>query len=118
MNLDHILLILAVYVLACARLTRLVNADTILDPIRVRITQASRNPDASDAEKRRWATFDYWLSCPWCVGFWICLACAYLPTHLIGWPWWAIFPTALAASHLIGVAAALADTEDIEVTNQ
>lgn len=118
MTLGHTLLILAIYVLACARLTRLLNADTIADPLRIWITRRSRNPDTTDTARRRWAILDYWLGCPWCVGWWICLAAAYLPARLIGWPWWTIFPLALAASHLVGIAAVLADTEDIEVINE
>lgn len=131
MSIGHTLLVLVVYVLACARLTRLVNADTIFDPIRVWVTgriklaedhetaeyRSQRARDAATTSKRRWTALSYQLGCPWCIGFWICLACAYLPVHLVGWPWWAVFPLGLAASHLVGVAAVLADTEDIEVTD-
>ena len=117
-SLGWTLLTLVVYVLACARLTRLINADTIVDPIRLAIERRARDTRASTPERARWSTFMYFTQCPWCVGFWLCLASAYLPVHLIGWPWWALFPVALAASHLVGVFAFAADTEDIEVLEE
>jgi hypothetical protein len=110
----HTLLILAVYVLACARLTRILNGDTILDPVRLWIAGRSLDLDRSASEKQRWGKLLYWVECPWCAGLWICLLSAYLPVWLIGWPWWALFPVGLAASHLIGVFAFTANTDDIE----
>lgn len=115
MSLGWALLILAIYVLATARLTRLINSDTILDGPRLAIERRARNTDASETERRRWAALSYWAGCPWCAGLWICLASAYLPTHLIGLPWWSVFPLGLAASYLIGIAAPLADDEDVTV---
>ena len=111
----YTVLILVIYVLAAARLTRLVNADTVLDGPRLAIARRARDTAASGPERRRWTTSLYFVQCPWCVGFWICLFSAYLPVHLVRWPWWALVPVALAASHLIGVFAFAADTEEIEV---
>lgn len=111
----YTLLILAIYVLACARLTRLLNADTILNPIHLWVAGRKLDPDRSASEQERWGKLLYWMECPWCVGLWICVAAAYLPVWLIGWPWWMFVPVGLAASHLVGVFAFAANDEDIKV---
>lgn len=118
MGLGMVVLVLLLYALSVARLTRLVNADTITDPVRLYVARRARDTgDRSDAERARWATLSYFLSCPWCVGFWLALALAYVPTRLVGWPAWALVPVALAASHLTGVFAFAADTEDIAIAD-
>jgi hypothetical protein len=108
-------LTLAIYVLACARVTRLINSDTILDPLTVWLAGRARNDEASRSERRRWGTVLYFVECPWCVGMWVCLASGYVPVHLVGWPTWTLIPVGLAASHLVGVFAFAADTEDVTV---
>lgn len=124
-------IVLTVYALAVARLTRLINADTILDKPRLAIITRARasRMDANEAralgqdvratllERRaqRWATFNYFIQCPWCVGMWVGLLTAIVPVHLLDWPWWTWLPVALATSHLVGVCARFADTEEIEV---
>lgn len=130
-SLGHAVLILILYALAVARLTRLVNADAVFDPIRLRVigranaahaavTEASGLGQVARADMlggglRRWNAAVYFIGCPWCVGFWLSLATAILPVLVIGWAWWALFPVALATSHLIGVFAFAADTEDVEI---
>lgn len=126
------LTILAIYVLALARLTRLINADTILDRPRLSIEarrrevetivdreiELGRDPETVaywQRREHRWATAFYFVQCPWCVGMWLALASAWLPVRLLSWPWWASLPVALAASHLIGVCARFADTEEITI---
>ncbi len=125
------LIVLGVYTLAVMRLTRLINADTILDRPRLAIIARARLARAEAVEAsergqaarsvlyqsraRRWATVVYWVRCPWCVSMWIALASAALPVWVLGWPWWALLPVALAASHVTGVFARWADTEEIEV---
>jgi hypothetical protein len=124
-------IIAVVYVLALMRLTRLINADTILDRPRLAIITRARASrlDANEAralgqdvrakllERRaqRWATFNYFVQCPWCVGMWLALGTAWLPlwfadNHVVQF-----FGVALATSHLIGVCARFADTEEIDV---
>lgn len=117
MSLGYVILILTIYVLAIARVTRLVNADTILDAPRLAIARRAHSDDSSPTERRRWTTLLYFVQCPWCVGMWIALATAILPVLIVGWPWWAFLPTALATSHLVGVCARWADTEDISIEN-
>lgn len=99
------LLILVVYPLAVARLTRLVNHDTILDPLRI---AAARVFGLDSAVL-------YFLGCPWCVGMWLSLATAILPTLVLGLPWWWFILIGLATSHLVGLAAPLAADEDMDM---
>jgi hypothetical protein len=131
MSLGCTILVLTIYTLAVARLTRLINADTILDKPRVWLAGRSQTAvlvaqeaethgqtereRVSRAAARRWATAVYFVQCPWCVGMWVALAAAYLPVRLIGWPWWSVIPVALAASHLVGLSARFADTEDMSI---
>lgn len=124
------LLILAIYVLAVARLTRLINADTILDRPRVAIAAKAHDYQnilaarraTEDAPKtiaywegcaRRWSTALYFVQCPWCVGLWLTLATAWIPLWYSCNPVARYVGVALAASHLIGVFAFAAHTEDV-----
>ncbi|QFP94629.1 hypothetical protein I5G59_gp09 [Mycobacterium phage LilMcDreamy] len=125
------LIVLGIYVLAIMRLTRLINADTILDRPRAAIITRARasRMDANEARAlgqdvratllarraQRWATLTYFIQCPWCVGMWLSLLTAIAPVLVLHWPWWAFVPIALATSHLIGVCARFADTEEIDV---
>lgn len=127
----HAVLVLIIYVLAVMRITRLINADTITGFIRVYLATKVREAtlDANEAaahgqtaraaqahaREQRWATAFEFIQCPWCVGWWVALAGALVPVWWIGWPWWAIFGVAAAASHLVGVCARFADTEEIEI---
>lgn len=104
MSLGYTILVLVVYVLAVARVTRLINFDSVLDPVRVAVARVF-GPGSKIV---------YFLGCPWCVGWWAALVGAAGPVMVIGWPWWATLPIALAASHLVGVAAALSAGDEIE----
>lgn len=132
MSLGHSILVLVVWVLAVARVTRLVNFDVVADPVRVWVAGRAAQAQAAGAEaaaaghtttaaahvrrEGRWNTAAYLLGCPWCVGFWVALCTVWVPVALIGWPWWSGLGVALACSHLVGVAAPLADGgEDIAV---
>lgn len=125
-------LILVVYVLAVMRLVRLVNYDTVLDPLRVwiaRRAQAAKSAadEANDAGQpimaqahsrrmARWNTLSYFLGCPWCVGFWLALATAIVPVMTMGWPWWAVFGVGFACSYLVGLVAPLS-ADDLEIVD-
>lgn len=127
----HAVLVLVIFVLAIARLTRLVNADKIASFVRlwpaskVRENTLARNEAVAHGrgaeaaryarQEQRWAGVYEFVQCPWCVGWWFALAGAYVPVWFIGWPWWAVFPVALATSHLVGVLARFADTEEIDI---
>jgi Protein of unknown function (DUF1360) len=125
------ILILVIYALAVARITRLINGDTILDRPRLWIAaREKQHREVADAIKidpsqvktleyhesiaRRWSTALYFVQCPWCVGMWLTLATAWIPL------WYAdnavarYLGVALAASHLIGVFAFAADTEEMD----
>lgn len=124
-------IIAVTYVLAIMRLTRLINADTILDRPRLAIITRARASrlDANEAralgqdvrakllERRaqRWATFNYFVQCPWCVGMWLAFGTAWLPLWFADNAVAQFVGVALATSHLIGVCARFADTEEIDV---
>ncbi|QBP31122.1 hypothetical protein SEA_ARGIE_5 [Mycobacterium phage Argie] len=129
MSLGDVLLVLAIYVLVAARITRLVNYDQILDPIRLRI--AARAADAfaaagssigevqarNLARYNRWTKLSDFLVCPWCIGFWVCAALAPVAVAVIGWPWWTVAALPFAASHLVGIGDPLA-ADDMEIVEE
>lgn len=98
------LLLLALYALSVMRLTRLINKDTVLDPIRIHIVRAFGEQ----------STLVYFLTCPWCVGMWLSIATAWVPILALDWDWWLYPLIALALSQIIGLAAAL-DGEEIDI---
>ena len=130
-SLGYVILVLAIYVLACARVTRLINLDELTDPLRLWIAARAETALAVVEEselagqhtraeiygrkKHRWLVAYRFAGCPWCVGFWVSLAAAAVPVAVIGWPGWTVLPVAFASSHLIGVAAPLTADEDIEI---
>ena len=99
-----VVLVLAVYVLAVMRLTRLINSDVVLDKLRIAI--ARRYGPGS--------TVVYFLGCPWCVGMWLSLAGAVPAVLILAWPWWVVLPLGLACSQLVGMAAPLSADDEIE----
>lgn len=130
MSLGYVILVLILYVLAVMRLVRLINHDTILDGGRAWIATRAATADVAAAEANaadqptlaaqhhrrtaRWNILLYFLGCPWCVGFWLCLATAILPVTIIGWSWWALFPIALATSQIVGMLAPLSADDEID----
>lgn len=121
-----------VYVLALMRLVRLINHDTVLDPIRLLLARpaAAANQAANEADRlgqtvaadlhrsrmRRWQTIGYFLGCPWCVGMWLALGTAWIPLHYSATPCVQYLGVALAASQLVGMLARFSDDEQIEIT--
>lgn len=131
MSIGYATLVLVIYALAAMRLVRLINGDTILDRFRLIPARHAKNAKdiADEAEALgqverarvfreklgRWNKVLYFIECPWCVGMWVCF----------GTVWAALFfhenvivryvGIALATSHLIGVCARFADTEEIDI---
>lgn len=90
---------LAVLVLALAvhRVTRLLVADKITEPLRQRLGVTR------DGTYRPW--LGYLVTCPWCVGMWV--AAAGVPAAaLLPWPWIAWPALAAACSTVTGLLAA------------
>ena len=98
------------------RLTRLIGWDTITDGLRARVTgwhsdgrQAMRvdrrtRQDVWHTDRKTWQLF---VTCPWCLGFWVALAV---------WGSWQILPdativacTPLALSEAIGLTVKTLD---------
>lgn len=131
MSLGYQILVLAVYALAVARLTRLINMDTVADPLRVALTrrfndaralavesEAAGRAHAQSRHRRaqaRWGKALYFIGCPWCVGMWVALGTAWAPLYAHDHPVVRYLGVVLAVSHLVGVGARLANTEELEI---
>jgi hypothetical protein len=100
------ILILILWALASARITRLLIRDEITDFIRVWVF-------------RRWSPQSkagYFATCPWCVGMWLALATAPYVVWINGWSWWLYPIVAFAGSYTTGILAERVESdEDIEV---
>lgn len=96
--------LLVLFALAVYRLTRLVVADAIAEPLRHRLTLSAYPPGAEVDHPRRpvWGWFVELVGCPWCVSVWLSagwagLACL-LPVRVS-----ALLAFVLAASALAGL---------------
>lgn len=98
------ILTLILWALALARLTRLINADEITDPLRLAVMRKT-GPES------KWA---YFLQCPWCISMWLGFITAALPIGLTGLSWWLLPLVALAGSQVTGLLAQL-DQEELEI---
>lgn len=121
----YILLVLIGYVLTVARLVRLINLDTVLDPVRIWLLhrvygkpEEGESNDQLQRRNKRLATVEYFIGCPWCVGFWVALAVSPFPVLVLGLSWWWFLVLAAAASQIVGMAAGLWTDEDIEVVEE
>lgn len=119
MSLGYVLLVLGIYVLTVATITRLINYDVVLDPLRLWVARRISTAQAAAGEAemngmptehaaatrraRRWTVVYDFLACPWCVGMWIALFTAPAVLHVLAWPLWAWLPVALATRHLVGI---------------
>ena len=109
------MLVLGIYVLAVARVVRLVNADMILDPLRLAIARRARNMDASPAERKRWTTLFDFIGCPWCVSVWVAFGSAWVPLYQHDNPVARYVTLALAVSQVIGLLSRLDSDDEITV---
>ena len=93
---------LLVYALAVARLTGLITADTITEPVRDRITLWLDDSPGSVGE---W--FSALITCPWCASVWV----AFIASPLIWFwgesPFMLIPAVALAFSQIAGMTSNL-----------
>jgi hypothetical protein len=100
--------------LAAFRIYRLIAEDTILDKPRrwlLRMGDWREEGDpVPERYRREWAIF---LTCPWCLGFWVSGALLTIYALAVDWPgvfWFAI--TWLAISSLVGLTAKNLDKEE------
>lgn len=93
---------LLIYALAVARVTGLIVADTITEPIRDRIIGWLDDTPGSAGE---W--FSSLITCPWCAGMWVSLIAAPLVWFWHGSPVMLIPALALAFSQFTGATANL-----------
>jgi hypothetical protein len=91
-----------IYALAVARVTGLIVADTITEPIRDRIISWLDDTPGSAGE---W--FSSLITCPWCAGMWVSLVAAPLVWFWGDSPIMLIPALALAFSQVTGATANL-----------
>lgn len=105
-----LLIAFAGWVLALARVTRLMTADEITDFIR-------------EAVFSRWGEDSkqgYFATCPWCQSFWYGFASAWIVILASGVSWWWYPIIALAGSELVGLIASNLEPDDdfeLEIKN-
>jgi hypothetical protein len=126
-NVGYVLLVAAVYVLAVMRIVRLINFDTILDPVRLRIDRPAVVADAAAVEadaagqsiiaelhrerSARWRKLQEFASCPWCVGMWVAFGTVWLPLYHADNPVVRYVGVGLAVSMIVGLLAPLSADE-------
>lgn len=120
------LLVLTMYVLVAACLTRMVNHDFVFEWLRLfvdrRAATALESAQSTDRTTvdyvvyanryNRWTVAGDFLVCPYCLGFWVCLALAPAPILILSWSWWTLAALPFAASHLVGIGDRLVSVDD------
>ena len=110
MDMGLVALTLTLWVLSVARIIRAINYDTLFDPIRLRIAhrihagQATLPDTPPSRALKAWITWQQFLGCPWCVGFWVSAATAPAVIIILDWSWWMFPILTLTGSHLIGAS--------------
>lgn len=113
-------LMLLGYVLTVASITRLINYDQVLDPVRLFIARrmSAAHEQAAQAEieghptvaeyairrRDRWALASDFIGCPWCVSPYIAAACAPAVIEVLNWPYWTFFWIVPATRYIVGWA--------------
>lgn len=94
---------LVVLALGAFRLTRIIGWDTLAGLVRLRVWATGRRLEddgrvtVTNPARPEW--IDQLLSCPWCLGWWVCLATA--------GSWWAWPTTTLAVALPLALSAAV-----------
>lgn len=115
MSLGYVILALIVYTLAVMRVVRLINADTILDGLRIAVERRARDDARSERERERWSTVTYFIGCPWCVSMWVAAATVWIPmwhSHNVVARYVGVV---LAVSMIVGLLARFSVDEDIDI---
>lgn len=92
-----VVVVLVLYALAVARLTRLINFDTIMDWLH-NLVATRLGPGSWQAE---------FIQCPWCIGMWLAWATTWYPILITGISFWLYPIIALATSMVVGLMAPL-----------
>lgn len=92
------LVLLLIYALAVARVTGLITADSITEPVRDRITIWLDDTPGSAG-----AWFSDLITCPWCAGMWVSLIASPLAWFWGDSPFMLIPAIALAFSQITGM---------------
>lgn len=99
----ELLITVVLVVGASARLTRLITADTIAGPLRAKLITWTKSTKVGE-----------FITCPWCIGFWISVAVTYAAWEVNGWPLTgqslaAGIGLALSTSYAVGILAGYDD---------
>jgi hypothetical protein len=97
------LVIAGLWVLALARVTRLVVSDRLTDFLRIWAYRRSRGAETM---------LTYFVQCPWCVSMWLGLGSSWAVFLLTGWDWWLYPLLSLAGSYAVGVLAENLEPDD------
>jgi Protein of unknown function (DUF1360) len=99
---------LLVDALSVYRLTRLVVADTITEPVRGWVRFQGWDAGATPRETGRVArALFHWMTCAWCVSIWTAALVVVLTFNARGW--WGYVALALAFSVVAGLLALVGD---------
>lgn len=99
---SYLTFVILIYLGAVLRVTRLIVADTITEPLRIWFL-------------KHWQFAALWSSCSWCVSMWTAAALAWPLQHLTRLSWWLIAGIGLTASYVTGMVARFDPVEDIEI---
>ena len=95
------------WVLALARVTRLIVADRLTDFLRVWAYKRSRGGESM---------LTYFVQCPWCISMWLGFATAWIIWLQADIPGYLYPLVALSGSYLVGLLATnLEDSDDVDV---
>ena len=99
------ILMLVLYVIVVARITRFINFDVLFDRPRIGLARMfNSSPKAV-----------YFLTCPWCISVWVALACVPWPLFFADNRVLLALGLALAASHITGISAPLSSGDVVKV---
>lgn len=95
--------VIGLWMLSVARITRLLTRDSITDFIRIWAYKRSGGNETMLTD---------FVQCAWCVGMWVSFATAWVGPVLTGWDWWLYPLLAFSGSYLTGLMAANLEPDD------
>lgn len=105
------LLTTGLWVLALARVTRVIVADQLTDFIRIWAYKRSKGAETK---------LTYFVQCAWCMSMWLGFATAWVIWLQVDWPGYLYPLVALSGSYLVGLFASNLEPDDemqVEIVN-
>lgn len=100
-------IVVLLFVLLVARVTRLVNADLVTDPVRLWVARRT-GPHSTPS---------YFLACAWCVSVWVGVVFGAVLVWWQDWSWWALPLVAGGASMVSGLLSRW-DDDPVEIVDE